>query len=281
MAVVIASDDHRRALETELARRGTDVGEAVALGRLLSVDADTVPAGCTVDGGMDPLAFRRVVGDLVAGAAATGRPVIVYCDVVTRLWDTGDISAAMELERLWAEIGEERSFTRFCAYPSQLADGAIGSAVLQRVYDLHGEAVSAPSPGDDGTFDEVRAAAEFCADWSAPGTARRWARSVLGRWSLANDGLLDDVALVVTELANNAVLHARSTFVVDVRTDVDLVRISVRDASLSMPTLGAPGVMERFGRGLGIVAALATSWGVEADADGKVVWAQLAGEPVA
>ncbi len=280
VAVVIASGDHRRALEAELARRGTDVGEAVRRGRLLPVDADAVLAACTLHGELDPPAFRGVVGDLVVGAAGTGRPVIVYCDVVTRLWDAGEIPAAMELERLWAEIGEEHSATRFCADPSQLADGARGSAVHQRVYDLHGEAASAPAPGADGTFDEVRAVAEFCANWTAPGTARRWARSVLGRWSLANDEVLDDVALVVTELANNAVLHARSTFIVDVRSHVDLVRISVRDASLSMPTVGAPGLTDRFGRGLGIVAALATSWGVDADADGKVVWAQLAGEPV-
>jgi anti-sigma regulatory factor (Ser/Thr protein kinase) len=200
--------------------------------------------------------------------------------MVPRLWSAGEIAAAIDLERLWAELGDELSFTRCCAYPSQMADGAIGSAVLQRLYDLHDEGVCAPAPGSGGTVDEIRATAEFCANWSAPGTARRWARSVLGRWSLANDDLLDDGSLVVTELANNAVLHARSTFSVDVRSQADVVRISVRDASLSMPSVAAPGVMDRFGRGLGIVAALATSWGVDADAEGKVVWAQLAGDPV-
>ena len=74
---------------------------------------------------------------------------------------------------------------------------------------------------------------------------------MLGHWKLATDELLDDVSLAVTELANNAVLHAHSTFTVGVHTDVDLVRISVRDDSLTMPAPASPGVTDRFGRGVG------------------------------
>jgi anti-sigma regulatory factor (Ser/Thr protein kinase) len=98
---------------------------------------------------------------------------------------------------------------------------------------------------------------------------------MLEHWRFATEELLDDVSLAVTELANNAVLHAQSTFTVDVLTHADLVRIVVHDESLGMPKPASPGVTERFGRGLGIVAALATSWGVDPNGAGKAVWAQF------
>jgi anti-sigma regulatory factor (Ser/Thr protein kinase) len=277
VAVMIASDDHRRTVEAALSHRGTDVAKMVSVGRLVSIEADSLLAAFTVGEVVDPVAFRVVVSDLVGEAGGSGLAVDVYDDTVTRLWDAGEIPEALELEGLWAEIVEELSFTRHRAYPSEMADGAAGSAVLRRVDDLYGpQDLMSPPDGNIG-FGEIQASAEFGANWSAPGTARRWSRSVLGRWELASDELLDDASLVITELANNAVLHARSAFVVDVHTELDLVRLSVHDDSLSMPTVGVPGAMDRFGRGLGIVAALASSWGVDPDAEGKVVWARLAG----
>jgi anti-sigma regulatory factor (Ser/Thr protein kinase) len=211
----------------------------------------------------------------VVEAASSGRTVHVYSDLVARLWNHGEIVAAVEMERLWFTLGEAIPLVLYCPYPAQLAAGGTGSLVLQRVYDH--QADIAEVPGLERLDPDVHAAAEFSADWSAPGSARRWAQTVLGRWRLADDELLDDAALVVTELANNAVLHARSPFTVGVRTEDHHVCLSVRDASLSMPALGSPGVMDRFGRGLGMVAALSSSWGVDADDAGKVVWARLAG----
>ena len=48
--------------------------------------------------------------------------------------------------------------------------------------------------------------------------------------------LADDAALVVTELAANAIVHARSAFTVILSARDDLLRISVRDAG---PLAGA------------------------------------------
>src|SRR5260370_27741712 len=69
----------------------------------------------------------------------------------------------------------------------------------------------------------------FAFSREAPAAARHFAIGTLRRW--AADHLADDAALVVTELAANAVVHARSDFTVALSAPGDMLRISVRDAS--------------------------------------------------
>ena len=83
-------------------------------------------------------------------------------------------------------------------------------------------------------------------------------------------------ALLVSELATNAVLHARSSFVVSVEQGDGSVRISVTDHGEGRPTVGDPQPDEDHGRGLLIVQRLSHAWGVEATDDGgKRVWFDL------
>ena len=84
---------------------------------------------------------------------------------------------------------------------------------------------------------------------------------------------------MVTELATNAVAHAQSPFSVLARSDQQVIRISVRDASSVITELRHVGPAEGHGLGLQMVDALASTWGVEVTAGGKAVWAQLALEP--
>lgn len=86
----------------------------------------------------------------------------------------------------------------------------------------------------------------------------------------------DEVAMLISELATNAVLHGARPIAVTVETSADSLRVEVMDAAPSMPIEldAGPGV-ER-GRGLAIVAALAHDWGAEPlPGNGKVVWAEL------
>lgn len=86
---------------------------------------------------------------------------------------------------------------------------------------------------------------------------------------------LPDVQLMVSELATNAVFHAKSQFdVILERVDSKTVRVEVRDFGQGTPTVipgetGSPG-----GRGLKIVDLLAQTWGVEKRqaAPGKTTW---------
>ncbi|OEV05873.1 hypothetical protein AN219_35860 [Streptomyces nanshensis] len=98
-----------------------------------------------------------------------------------------------------------------------------------------------------------------------------------------------DVAAIVGELAANAVLHGRvpgRDFGLVLRFPGDHIRVEVTDTRTeSRPTapgqLVAPAPESESGRGLLIVAALATRWGVtdNAPAPGKTVWAEVAIRP--
>lgn len=85
------------------------------------------------------------------------------------------------------------------------------------------------------------------------------------------------VALVTSELASNAVLHARSDFVVHVGAIGRTVRVAVFDRSDELPVDRGFDAAAVTGRGLAIVESVADRWGVDvmADGAGKWVWAEL------
>jgi hypothetical protein len=112
--------------------------------------------------------------------------------------------------------------------------------------------------------------------WSgrSPGQARHFVVDTLATWGYR--ALFDDAALIATELATNAILHARSEFTVVVsRRPGGTIRIAVRDTSLARPRPRRAGPFETSGRGLRLVEALAADWGADLLPDGKVIWADL------
>ena len=92
--------------------------------------------------------------------------------------------------------------------------------------------------------------------------------------------LAERLALVVSELASNAVLHAGTPFTVRVWRGPDRVRVEVMDRSDRMPTPRDHDPTAVSGRGLAIVGTLADRWGVEVVEGGKCVWAELPVDPV-
>jgi anti-sigma regulatory factor (Ser/Thr protein kinase) len=116
-----------------------------------------------------------------------------------------------------------------------------------------------------------------------PRAARHFVADALASWGYTGE-LLDDAQLVISELATNAVIHARSPFWVETRAENGHVRVSVRDQhgepprclTPDLPKLLSPDSTEPpRGHGLRMVAALARDWGVDSTADGKAVWAEL------
>ncbi|MFF7735449.1 ATP-binding protein [Streptomyces sp. NPDC007984] len=107
------------------------------------------------------------------------------------------------------------------------------------------------------------------------GTARRLVRVTLAAWRL--DDLADDGMLIVSELASNAVRHARSRSmrVTITRPEAVLVRIGVVDRSRCSPEFREPHEEAETGRGLALVEGLASDWGVDQLRWGKRVWAEL------
>jgi anti-sigma regulatory factor (Ser/Thr protein kinase) len=83
--------------------------------------------------------------------------------------------------------------------------------------------------------------------------------------------LQSDLTLTLSELASNAVRHARTPFDVVVETNGH-VRIGVEDGSTAAPVLGASS--DEGGRGLAIVDRLCDRWGVDIGDEGKSVWCE-------
>lgn len=110
-------------------------------------------------------------------------------------------------------------------------------------------------------------------------SARHFVEQTLGRWGL--DGLAWSAALLVSELAANACLHARTQLVVTLSRTLDGVRLEVRDGSSVVPRMRRYAEEATTGRGLRLVGDLARRWGVEQVAGGKVVWAELAADGTA
>lgn len=97
-----------------------------------------------------------------------------------------------------------------------------------------------------------------------------------------NDAV-DLVTLLVSELATNAVLHARTAYSVIVSTSRQDVTVEVLDGSDVPPRHRQNSSSAATGRGVALVDRLATSWGTSQASNGfaKGVWftVPLAGAP--
>lgn len=114
---------------------------------------------------------------------------------------------------------------------------------------------------------------EFRATAESVTAARDFVRHRLADWAVEDgDGL---VALVVTELATNSVVHAGTVFSVRVEVAPSRVRVEVADGAPGSPTRAVEDPLATGGRGLLLVEALATSWGTERRGRGKLVWCEL------
>lgn len=116
---------------------------------------------------------------------------------------------------------------------------------------------------------------ELAADSASVREARLFVRDRLREHGHAE--IEDDVQLVVSELATNAVTHARTPFVVTVRRDDSRLVVTVQDGTPERPAVVNVQAMGTGGRGLAIVDALSQDWGSdERGGSGKSVWASFA-----
>jgi serine/threonine-protein kinase RsbW len=124
---------------------------------------------------------------------------------------------------------------------------------------------------------------------------RRWLAPLIDGFAGAQDAVL-----ACSELAANAIIHSASgrpggVFTVRACIDRNLIRIEVIDQGGSWPGRqgqflqggfrpgefrhgqGSPAVEDAdlSGRGLTIVAAIATSWGITGDQEGRTAWCEI------
>ena len=83
---------------------------------------------------------------------------------------------------------------------------------------------------------------------------------------------LDDLLLCVSEVVSNAVLHAGPPVRIVAERVGGGIRVEVTDCSAVMPVRGTPDAHSPTGRGLLLLEALSSEWGVAQAPPGKTVW---------
>lgn len=104
--------------------------------------------------------------------------------------------------------------------------------------------------------------------------ARDWLTALLVSWR--NQEARDDASLLLSEVATNAVRHARgATILITVTLTKDHLLAQVRDESAIPPVRRGAG--EAGGWGLQLVDLLSSQWGVDQHpGDGKTIWFEMA-----
>jgi hypothetical protein len=137
-----------------------------------------------------------------------------------------------------------------------------------------------------------RSSLELDVALSSVRAARHWAADLLAQAYPPHDSdLADAVILLVSELVTNAIravsrlaavpdgqpaLGVQPRVWLAITSSPDLVRIEVHDtACVAIPPSHHPHHFEESGRGLEVISVLASRWGWNAEALGKVVWCEL------
>jgi anti-sigma regulatory factor (Ser/Thr protein kinase) len=271
-AVVVATSQHRTALVETLRAMGLDPDEPPVAGHLVLLDAKQTLESFTTPSGFDRDLFLTRVGQRVIDAGADGAPVRVFGEMVGLLWEAGDVQGAIALEAMWNDLIAEVGFDLLCAYPAALIETS-SLPDVRAVCDQH---TSLRAPQQHSALDSDESSRMFLPVSESVRASRNFVVAALRR--LEADDQIHDATVIVSELATNAVRHARSPFRVSVSELGGFVCITVKDVGESHAALPTNDPDEHAidGRGMAIIDALAHRWGYSALEDGKVVWAQLA-----
>jgi len=85
--------------------------------------------------------------------------------------------------------------------------------------------------------------------------------------------LVDSAALVLSEVVTNAVVHGRAPISLRAEVAPTRLRVEIHDGAPDrVPSVSEVSDRRLGGRGLPIVAAVASTWGCDVDVAGKTVW---------
>ena len=147
-AILVATEEHRVAIETRLGVLGLNIAELLESGRLTSLDAAETLSKFMVDRWPDEKLFHEVVGGVMARASerSENQFVLAFGEMVALLCAADNSKAAIRLEQLWNDLAKVHKFSLLCAYPLSTFKNDFDGATLLRVCAEHSLAIPAESP---------------------------------------------------------------------------------------------------------------------------------------
>jgi len=128
--VIIATPEHRVAIEDALESLQLDVTRMKQLGDLVVLDAREVLDTILADGMPHAHLFEHVLGTMLQQVARIhpNRTIRAYGEMVNVLWKDGLTAAAIRLETLWNELAKSHDFKLLCGYSmgNFYKDAAVG-----------------------------------------------------------------------------------------------------------------------------------------------------------
>lgn len=231
-------DDVRRVVRTALRLRGgfDVVGEASDGTGAVHLAGEARPDLVVLDVGLPDLAGREVLSGI--RDASPGTKIVIFSGEEPT--DPGSIAEQVE------------GFVRKDNEMSHLVD------VLESVGKQISEEFSIELDQDPRSVPRARA----------------FVREALR--ATGAQGLYDDAALLVSELVTNAITHASTACRLHVSLTPTVLRLAVVDEGHGTPEPQVHDESTEHGRGLHLVGAIASAWGIDTWADaGKIVWAEL------
>lgn len=149
-AIVAGTRSHRLSLARMLVGAGVDLAAGRAAGTYSELDASEAIARFVVSDHADPASFWSEITPLIRRAAGSGRPVRVFGEIVSLLWDAGLVNAAIEVEAMWNELGAQFPFSLVCTYPIRAVVADAHADPLTEVCRAHSAVAGEPPPSMRG-----------------------------------------------------------------------------------------------------------------------------------
>lgn len=198
-----------------------------------------------------------------------GQPEAVLIDVTDlRVADPAAVGALRDVARETADW--PGAHIVICGADNADVWGAAGLPVWP-----DGAAALAALGAPDGTR---RMSADLEPVIGAARLSRELVTEACARWDCPE--LAGPACIVLTEMVNNVVAHARTPMTVLLAEEGGTMSVAVRDHSTTAPRFGGlPAPTAYGGRGLVLIDSVSSRWGTLELGDGKVVWAVLATDP--
>ena len=141
VAIVVGTEAHRASLIPRLEAGGVNVTAAIQQGSYVPLDATDVLMRLSVGDMPDPVRCRRVMVELIMGAAKVVKKepsqVVACGEIGPILLSRGNAEGAIQVEHLWDEITEGYGVHTLCGYLWSTLPDRESSPIFRRICGEH------------------------------------------------------------------------------------------------------------------------------------------------